>query len=151
MIINWFTLWLIDWKRNKYCIVLGILWSLYWYSMEYPIPCLLNISDSNQFADEHLTWSNGDCVLQSRVRSCPSSRPTNPFARRENYRVVTASASTRSSSVMASPTARTSLTRTPAVSVAMCYVRLSWSSVNTSRSQIWITIVLCNRFVERNC
>lgn len=60
---------------------------------------------------------NGDCVLQSRVRSCPSSRPTNPFARRENCRAVTANASTRNSSVMASPTARTSPTRTPAVSV----------------------------------
>lgn len=68
--------------------------------------------------------SNGNCVLQSRVRSCPSSRPTNLFAQKENCRAVTASASRKSSSVMASPTARTSPTRTPAVSVATYYTHL---------------------------
>lgn len=73
--------------------------------------------------------TNGDCVLQSRVRSCPSSRPTNPFAQKENCRAVTASASTRSCSVTASPTARTSPTRTHAVSVAMYYTRPYWDRV----------------------
>lgn len=68
------------------------------------------------FTDSRVGRSNVNCVLQSRVKSCPFLRPTSPFVRRENYRVVTANVWTRSSFVTASPTARTSPTRTPAVS-----------------------------------